>query len=75
MSEDFYSIFVSLFFVSVCLVIPGCIKGITKGSVGHKYRTLWQVLFYINIPILLFVSGSLFFGLLLDGIGIGNPMR
>jgi hypothetical protein len=74
MSEDFYPIFVSLFFVFGWLIITGYQKGIKKESIG-KFKTLWIVIFVLSLPILLFVSGFLLLGFLLDSIGIGNPMR
>ena len=46
---------IALLIVSIFLLIVGYKKGITKDAVGHKYRTLWQVLFYISIMVLLLV--------------------
>ena len=73
MSENFYPIFVSLFFVLIYLLIKGYKKGIKKGSVS-KHKTIWAVTFALSIPILVFVSGFLLLGFLLDAIGISNPM-
>jgi heme/copper-type cytochrome/quinol oxidase subunit 2 len=46
---------ITLLVVSIFLLIVGYKKGITKGAVGNKYRTLWQVLFYISILVFLLV--------------------
>ena len=59
--------------ILIGLIIVGAKKGINKGSLS-KHKTLWIITFVLSILLTLPVLGFLFIGLLLNIIGIGNPM-
>ena len=73
MTSGGFLFFGVLLAILIGLIIEGAKKGINKGSLS-KHKTLWIITFVLSILLTLPVLGFLFIGLLLNIIGIGNPM-